>query len=82
MSQPGSKDGSGSTLASPAAGGAAPASPPGHSKNQLEMLELVQRGMTMIPFNAYLGIDVTEVGVGLYHDSSGWWGVHQFSNGR
>ena len=65
MSQPGSKDGSGSTLASPAAGGAAPASPPGHSKNQLEMLELVQRGMTMIPFNAYLGIDVTEVGVGL-----------------
>ena len=24
----------------------------------------------------------TEVGVGLYHDSSGWWGVHQFSNGR
>lgn len=65
MSQPGSKDGSGSTLASPVAGGAAPASPPSHSKNQLEMLELVQRGMTMIPFNAYLGIDVTEVGVGL-----------------
>ncbi|MCI4061434.1 CAP domain-containing protein [Micromonospora sp. R77] len=23
----------------------------------------------------------TEVGVGLYHDSSGWWGVHVFSNG-
>lgn len=66
MSQPGSKDGSGSTLAGPAAGGAAPpAAPLGHSKNQLEMLELVQRGMTMIPFNAYLGIDVTEVGVGL-----------------
>ena len=63
MTQPGSKDGSGSTLAGPAAGGAASAS--GHSKNQLEMLELVQRGMTMIPFNAYLGIDVTEVGVGL-----------------
>jgi uncharacterized protein (TIGR00369 family) len=65
MTQPGSKDGSGSTLAGPAAGGSAPSSASGHSKNQLEMLELVQRGMTMIPFNAYLGIDVTEVGVGL-----------------
>ncbi|MGC0415613.1 CAP domain-containing protein [Embleya sp. AB8] len=23
----------------------------------------------------------TEVGIGLYHDDSGWWGVHEFSNG-
>ncbi|MFJ3833423.1 CAP domain-containing protein [Streptomyces sp. NPDC090046] len=24
----------------------------------------------------------TEVGVGIYHDESGWWGVHNFSDGR
>ncbi|WP_405959413.1 CAP domain-containing protein (plasmid) [Streptomyces sp. NBC_00868] len=24
----------------------------------------------------------TEVGVGLYHDETGWWGVHNFSDGR
>ncbi|MCH0540342.1 CAP domain-containing protein [Streptomyces sp. MUM 203J] len=24
----------------------------------------------------------TEVGVGIYHDDSGWWGVHNFSDAR
>ncbi|MEU5812059.1 CAP domain-containing protein [Streptomyces sp. NPDC047718] len=24
----------------------------------------------------------TEVGIGIYHDESGWWGVHNFSDGR
>jgi uncharacterized protein YkwD len=23
----------------------------------------------------------TEIGVGIYHDESGWWGVHEFGNG-
>ncbi|MFD3550669.1 CAP domain-containing protein [Streptomyces goshikiensis] len=33
-------------------------------------------------YKAQVSPDFTEVGVGLYHDSSGWWGVHNFSDGR
>ncbi|MBT1182431.1 CAP domain-containing protein [Streptomyces sp. CJ_13] len=33
-------------------------------------------------YKAQVSLDFTEVGVGLYHDSSGWWGVHNFSDGR
>ncbi|MFD7781562.1 CAP domain-containing protein [Streptomyces nojiriensis] len=33
-------------------------------------------------YKAQVNPDFTEVGVGLYHDSSGWWGVHNFSDGK
>ncbi|GAA3092547.1 hypothetical protein GCM10020254_41980 [Streptomyces goshikiensis] len=33
-------------------------------------------------YKAQVSPDFTEVGVGLHHDSSGWWGVHNFSDGR
>ncbi|MFE3609545.1 CAP domain-containing protein [Streptomyces goshikiensis] len=33
-------------------------------------------------YKAQVSPDFTEVGVGLYRDSSGWWGVHNFSDGR
>ncbi|WP_158720995.1 CAP domain-containing protein [Streptomyces sp. NRRL S-241] len=33
-------------------------------------------------YKAQVNPDFTEVGVGLYHDASGWWGVHNFSDGK
>ncbi|MFE3327856.1 CAP domain-containing protein [Streptomyces sp. NPDC059176] len=33
-------------------------------------------------YKAQTSREFTEVGVGLYHDDSGWWGVHNFSDGR
>ncbi|MFE1874434.1 CAP domain-containing protein [Streptomyces sp. NPDC059496] len=33
-------------------------------------------------YKAQVNPDFTEVGVGLYRDSSGWWGVHNFSDGK
>ncbi|WKD33538.1 CAP domain-containing protein [Streptomyces xanthophaeus] len=33
-------------------------------------------------YKAQVNPDFTEVGVGLYHDSTGWWGVHNFSDGK
>ncbi|MFB7172658.1 CAP domain-containing protein [Streptomyces sp. NPDC056254] len=33
-------------------------------------------------YKAQVSPDFTEVGVGLYHDASGWWGVHNFSDGK
>ncbi|MFE5557212.1 CAP domain-containing protein [Streptomyces sp. NPDC056544] len=33
-------------------------------------------------YKAQVNPDFTEVGVGLHHDSSGWWGVHNFSDGK
>ncbi|MFE6908633.1 CAP domain-containing protein [Streptomyces erythrochromogenes] len=32
-------------------------------------------------YKAQVSGEFTEVGVGLYHDASGWWGVHNFSDG-
>ncbi|MFD6229322.1 CAP domain-containing protein [Streptomyces sp. NPDC060232] len=32
-------------------------------------------------YKAQVSAEFTEVGVGLYHDASGWWGVHNFSDG-
>ncbi|MFE5722417.1 CAP domain-containing protein [Streptomyces erythrochromogenes] len=33
-------------------------------------------------YKAQVSADFTEVGVGLHHDASGWWGVHNFSDGK
>ncbi|MEV7582906.1 CAP domain-containing protein [Streptomyces erythrochromogenes] len=33
-------------------------------------------------YKAQVSAEFTEVGVGLYHDASGWWGVHNFSDGK
>ncbi|MDX6760543.1 CAP domain-containing protein [Streptomyces sp. F8] len=33
-------------------------------------------------YKGQVSAEFTEVGVGLYHDASGWWGVHAFSDGR
>ncbi|MFB6826067.1 CAP domain-containing protein [Streptomyces virginiae] len=33
-------------------------------------------------YKAQVNPDFTEVGVGLYRDSTGWWGVHNFSDGK
>ncbi|MEU3665951.1 CAP domain-containing protein [Streptomyces virginiae] len=33
-------------------------------------------------YKAQVSAEFTEVGVGMYHDSSGWWGVHNFSDGK
>ncbi|MFC9823378.1 CAP domain-containing protein [Streptomyces erythrochromogenes] len=32
-------------------------------------------------YKAQVSAEFTEVGVGLHHDASGWWGVHNFSDG-
>ncbi|MEU8921473.1 CAP domain-containing protein [Kitasatospora sp. NPDC048545] len=32
-------------------------------------------------YQAQINRQYTEIGVGMYHDSSGWWGVHEFGNG-
>ncbi|MFG2339652.1 CAP domain-containing protein [Streptomyces yangpuensis] len=33
-------------------------------------------------YKAQVSAEFTEVGVGLHHDASGWWGVHNFSDGK
>ncbi|MEU8513406.1 CAP domain-containing protein [Kitasatospora sp. NPDC048722] len=33
-------------------------------------------------YKAQTNASFTEVGVGIYHDETGWWGVHNFSDGR
>ncbi|MFJ7592242.1 CAP domain-containing protein [Streptomyces sp. NPDC097617] len=33
-------------------------------------------------YKAQVNPDFTEVGVGMYHDASGWWAVHNFSDGK
>ncbi|WP_240136429.1 CAP domain-containing protein [Streptomyces sp. MUM 178J] len=33
-------------------------------------------------YKAQTSTSFTEVGVGIYHDDSGWWGVHNFSDAR
>ncbi|MGW3044890.1 CAP domain-containing protein [Kitasatospora sp. NPDC001159] len=33
-------------------------------------------------YKAQTNPSFTEVGVGIYHDETGWWGVHNFSDGR
>ncbi len=33
-------------------------------------------------YKAQTDASFTEVGVGIHRDGSGWWGVHNFSDGR
>ncbi|WP_354645254.1 CAP domain-containing protein [Kitasatospora camelliae] len=33
-------------------------------------------------YKAQTSPSFTEVGVGIYHDASGWWGVHNFSDAK